>query len=159
LGVCAITPALLSRSEGRLLSLPLAAPALGGLGIAPLFPALAALAATTRERFILGAAGYAWLSVAEVVLHRTLLLGPAVSAPAGWQESVGGGLLGVLGSLIIHPSVVLMLFLWGLAAVVAGVILAPLRAWKARKPPLDGRPRLAAPTPLLHGAGRQASLP
>ena len=58
-------------------STPGLAVGLGWLGIAGAWPALAGQARTAWTRAILGAAGFWWLALAEVVLGRRLLLGPA----------------------------------------------------------------------------------
>jgi eukaryotic-like serine/threonine-protein kinase len=110
LAVLAIPPALLvSRSE-RALALPAAAPCLGTLGLAPIYPALAGLAGGARERLVLGAAGFAWLAVAECAFQRRLLLGPEISPQPGWTLSVGEAVGGMLVPLATSPY-----FLTGLA--------------------------------------------
>jgi len=52
---------------------------LGWLGVAGAFPAIAGQARGIWTRAVLGAAGFWWLSLAEIVLHKRLLLGPASS--------------------------------------------------------------------------------
>ena len=102
--------------------LPALAQLLGALGIAPLYPALAALAPTPGRRFALGALGFGWLAIAESLLDRTLLFGTVDPAPAGWSTSAGvaaGDLLGVL----LAPEVLLAAITWGLAAAVLGYLL------------------------------------
>lgn len=80
LAAAAAAPPLLLRRAGLAWSLPAAAPALGLIGLAGAFPALAAcVAGRDAARAGLAAAGAWWLVLAEPVLERTLLLG----APAG----------------------------------------------------------------------------
>jgi hypothetical protein len=76
------TPLLLLRSP-RLWSVPVLAPALGLIGLAGVFPALAGRAWTWLERAALGALGAWWLMLAEPLADRHLLLGPAPDATTG----------------------------------------------------------------------------
>jgi hypothetical protein len=56
-------------------TLPALAPALGVLGLATAFPAIAGQARTWFARAALGAIGAWWLLLAEALLHRVLLTG------------------------------------------------------------------------------------
>jgi len=101
---------------GTLWSLPALAPALGAIGLAPVYVALAALAPTPWRRAGLGAAGYFWLVGAEVLTGNTLLYGPAthVHARASWHDSFSGAVehaIGpTLGSALLLPAVVFAAF-------------------------------------------------
>ena len=75
-------PPLLLRSDGRAWSLPAAAPVLGLLGLAGAYPALAGRAPRWSARAALGALGAWWLVLAEPVLERALVFGPAPGTPA-----------------------------------------------------------------------------
>jgi eukaryotic-like serine/threonine-protein kinase len=102
--------------------LPALAPLLGALGIAPLYPALAALAPTTGRRFALGMLGFAWLAIAESLLDTALLFGTVAAAPSGWTTSASVAVADLLGALLA-PEVLLAALTWGLAAAVLGYLL------------------------------------
>ena len=163
LSLITLPPAVLIGGGGRGLMLPAAAPALGALGLAPAFPAVAALAGRWRDRVVIAATGFAWISVAEVVLRRDLLLGASVSPPRGWQDSAGAALSEVLWPLLSAPGFLGGMAIWCGAALIAGVILAPARAWLARLPVTGShvraprRPR--TPAAAAGGANRGATLP
>jgi hypothetical protein len=127
LAVATIPPALLVRRSERALMLPAAAPALGALGIAPAFPLLAGLASEWRDRVLLGVTGFLWLALAEVALGRDLILGAPVAPPRGWQESASAGATEVLAPLAVSPGFLAGLGLFAGGALVAGLLLRPLR--------------------------------
>jgi eukaryotic-like serine/threonine-protein kinase len=102
--------------------LPIVAPLLGAVGLAPLFPALAALAATPRRRFTLAWLGWAWLASTEAVLGTTLLFASLEPPPDGWSHSAESAASGVLLPLLA-PGAVLAGLVWGAAAVVLGQLL------------------------------------
>ena len=102
-GLLALPPALLAGS-GTALSLPVASPLLGLAGVAPVYPALAGLAGRARDRIVLGAAGYAWLAIAESALDRKLLFGPQQIAPQGWQRSATETARHLLLPLLADPA-------------------------------------------------------
>ena len=163
LALITLPPALLVSGPGRGLMLPAAAPALGAVGLAPVFPVVAALAGRWRDRVVLAATGFAWLSVAEIVLRRDLLFGAPVTPPRGWQESASSAATQVLWPLIVQPGFLGRMAIWCAAALIGGVILAPVRAWVARHPVTGSHSRLArrraSPAAVASGAGRQATLP
>jgi eukaryotic-like serine/threonine-protein kinase len=66
------------------------APALGLLGLAGAYPALAGQATRWRQRASLAALGYWWLLLAEPLLSRRLWLGPRSGTPprAVWEHSL-----------------------------------------------------------------------
>jgi eukaryotic-like serine/threonine-protein kinase len=131
LAVLTLPPALLLGAEGRALPLPAAVPGLGAIGMAPVYLALAGLAARSRDRLVLGAAGYAWLGIAEAVFDRKLLFGSPVSVPAGWQESPGSALRELLVPLATDPGFLLGIAIWSLGALALGALVR----W--RSPALD----------------------
>jgi hypothetical protein len=128
--VLALPPVLLIGS-GRTLALPAAAPLLGFAGAAPIYPALAGLAGRARDRFVLGAAGYGWLAVAESTLDRKLLFGPQLTAPAGWQQSAGVTARHLLLPLAADPAFLFGIALWSLGALALGLVV------RGRSPALD----------------------
>jgi len=130
LALLALPPALLV-GGGRALPLPAASPLLGLAGAAPVYPLLAGLASRTRDRVVLGAAGYAWLAVIESSGGRRLLFGPAVSPPSGWQESAGETLRDFLLPLFTDPVFFLGLFIWSGGAFALGLLV------RGRNPALD----------------------
>jgi serine/threonine protein kinase len=108
------------------------APALGLLGLAGAFPAIAGQAARWRMRASLGALGYWWLVLAEPLLSRHLWLGPPAGTPSRsvWEASIGSAATHVLGPLL-SVGVLMGATLWALAAV-----LLPLLA-RGRSAALD----------------------
>ncbi len=110
-------PALLLRA-GRAWSVPVLAPALGVIGLAGAFPALAGRAATAAQRAALGALGAWWVLLAEPLAHRTLELGPARGVPVGAdaQEAVSIAASAVAGT--VTGGLVALLAVWAIAATV-----------------------------------------
>ncbi|MGZ8665743.1 MAG: protein kinase domain-containing protein [Solirubrobacterales bacterium] len=144
LGLVTVPSALLIGGRGGGLIVPAAAPPLGALGLAPVFPAVAGLAGRWRDRVVLAATGFAWISLAEVVLRRDLLLGTSVTPPRGWQDSAATALTSVLWPLLGNPRFLAGMAIWCTAALIAGLILAPVRAWLARHPLSGSHTGLAA---------------
>jgi eukaryotic-like serine/threonine-protein kinase len=163
LGLVTVPPALLIGGRGGGLIVPAAAPPLGALGLAPVFPAVAGLAGRWRDRVVLAATGFAWISLAEVVLRRDLLLGASVTPPRGWQDSVAATLTDVLWPLFGSPRFLAGMAIWCIAALIAGLILAPVRAWLARHPLSGSHAGLArhpqAPAVAAGAGGRGPTLP
>lgn len=120
LALLALPPLLLLRSPYQW-AMPAAASLLGAAGIAPVYPALAALAASARERVILALLGCLWLVAAEAILGLQLLLGSAGPAP-GWSGSAGSVASGLVAELL-SPQVALLAGAWAAAAAVLGAVL------------------------------------
>ena len=163
LALLTLPPALLIGGAGRGLMVPATAPALGALGLAPAFPAVAGLATRWRDRAVIAATGFAWVSVAEVVTRRNLLLGTSLRPPRGWQDSINGALSDVLWPLLGSPRFLGGMAIWCAAALIAGVILTPARAWLARLPVTGSHSRALrrarTPAAAAGGANRGATLP
>jgi eukaryotic-like serine/threonine-protein kinase len=102
--------------------LPALAPLLGAIGLAPVYPALAALARSTASRALLAALGWAWLAAAEAVTGSRLLFETAEPAPDGWSGSIGGAATHVLAP-ILAPESLLVGALWVVGAVVLGALI------------------------------------
>ena len=90
-----------------------------------------------------------------------LIFGLDIQPPSDWQESAGAAFTEVLLPLLAQPAVLAGAAVWVLAAVLAGALLAPLRARADRTGP---RPARRSPAPPwqdaapLGGGGRQATL-
>jgi hypothetical protein len=157
-----VPPALLLHGSGRWLMVPAAAPALGVLGVAAGYPLLAALAERWRDRAVLAATGFTWLAVAEVVLRRDLLFGAGVHPPRGWQGSAGSAAGDLLVPLLSRPAFLAGLSIWVVAALLAGMMLAPVRAWLGRAGAETGTRGAAgsfgAPASAPANGGRAATL-
>jgi eukaryotic-like serine/threonine-protein kinase len=114
----ALAPPLLLRADGRAWALPAVAPALGLIGLAGAYPALAGRPPRWGARAALGALGAWWLVLAEPLLERTLVFGPAPETPA--RPSFDGA-LGITAGDVIAPAVssgaVLLAAIWAGAAV------------------------------------------
>jgi hypothetical protein len=102
----------------------LLAPALGFVGLAGAFPAVAGQAPRWRDRALLGALGYWWLALAEPLAGRRLWLAmhPPVPARAAWEGS-----LSITAAHVIAPllslGVLLGALLWGAAALALPLIV------------------------------------
>jgi hypothetical protein len=92
---------------------------------------LAGLVGRARDRIVLGAAGYAWMVIAESVLDRKLLFGTEHAAPAGWQESAGVAARHLLLPLLADPTFLFGIALWSLGALALGLVV------RGRSPALD----------------------
>ena len=93
------------------------APALGVVGLAGAFPAIAGQAPRWRMRAALGALGYWWLALAEPLSERHLWLGPVAGTPtrAVWEGSLGGTATHVVWPLL-SVATLLGAALWALGA-------------------------------------------
>jgi eukaryotic-like serine/threonine-protein kinase len=104
--LAAVAPPLLLRNRGLAWSVPAAAPALGLVGLAGVYPAIAGRARGAWTRAALGAAGLWWLLLAEPLAGRNLLFGT--------DPGTAGEILRELtssGALLLAP-------LWAAAALV-----------------------------------------
>ena len=102
--------------------LPLVAPLLGMVGLAPAYPALASLAGTPARRAMLALLGWAWLVAAEAILGSRLLFKTAAAAPEGWSHSVGAAATEVLVP-VLAPESVLVALVWAAGALILGALL------------------------------------
>jgi hypothetical protein len=100
------------------------APALGLVGLAGAFPALAGQASQLRQRFAIGAVGYWWLRLAEPLLGRRLWLGQPSGAPtrAAWEGSLQSAATHIIEPLL-SGGVLAGAVLWGLGAALLPVIV------------------------------------
>jgi len=110
-------PPLLLRGDGRAWSLPALAPALGLLGLAGAFPALAGRAPRWSSRIALGALGAWWVVLAEPLVSRALVFGPAPGTAA--RPSFDGA-PGIVAGDVIAPAAasgaLLLAVVWGTGA-------------------------------------------
>ena len=93
------------------------APALGLIGLAAAFPAIAGQSARWRMRAALGALGYWWLVLAEPLAKRRLWLGPHAGTPprSVWESSLSSAGEHVLWPLL-SVGVLLGVLIWAGAA-------------------------------------------
>jgi eukaryotic-like serine/threonine-protein kinase len=101
----AAVPFLLPRA-GLLWSLPVLAPLLGTIALAPAFVGVAALAGTAWRRAGLAAGGFLWLAVAEALTGEALLFGsPTGTLSRGeWEGSFAGAAADALAPLVTTPA-------------------------------------------------------
>ena len=153
LAALAPVPALLPRGP-RVWSVPAIAPMLGLAGLAGAFPALAAALAPRSpwRRAALGALGYWWLALAELLGGRRLLLGPArgTRPRASWAHSLTGTVDHALVPLATSPRLIAAA-LWALAALVLPWLGRP------RSRLVRGALALAWTAALMVGASELAS--
>jgi hypothetical protein len=125
--LCAVLPVVLTvRRPGARWLLAAGAPLLGLIGLAGAFPALAGQAAGWRIRAALGALGYWWLALAELIWDepaRRLWLGaPAAAAHLGWESSPTGAVAHALAPLLTLE-VLAGAALWAAAAAVLPLLV------------------------------------
>jgi hypothetical protein len=98
-------PLLLPRA-GLLWSVPVLAPLLGTIALAPAFLGVAALAPTAWRRAGLAASGFVWLVLAEALSGQALLFGaPDGTLPRGdWEGSFTGAASNALEPLLTTPA-------------------------------------------------------
>jgi eukaryotic-like serine/threonine-protein kinase len=98
-------PFLLPRA-GLLWSVPVLAPLLGTVALAPVFVGVAALAPTVWRRAGLAAAGLLWLALGELLTGETLLFGvPEGALPRGdWEGSISASASDALSPLVSGPA-------------------------------------------------------
>ncbi|HMD57785.1 MAG TPA: serine/threonine-protein kinase [Solirubrobacteraceae bacterium] len=108
------------------------APALGTLGLAGAFPAIAGQARRWRARAMLGALGFWWLTLAEPLLSQRLWLGVRAGTPprAVWEGSLSSAAVHVIAPLLTL-TVLLGAALWAAAAVTLPWLV------RGRSAPLD----------------------
>jgi hypothetical protein len=129
------------------------APALGAIGLAGAFPAIAGQARRWRMRAAFAAVGYWWLVLAEPLLARRLWLGAPGHTPSrtAWEGSLSTAAVHVVGPLL-SLGVLLGAALWA-----GGALLLPLLV-RGRNAALDvvavtvWSAALAAAVPVLDAA-------
>ena len=102
---------------------PAAAPFLGLVGLAPVYPAIAGLAGSPRRCAALGLIGWCWLAVAEALMGETLLLGTIDAPPAGWEQSASLAATDVLLPLLA-PASLAGAATWTVGAALLAMLLA-----------------------------------
>jgi len=119
LAALAAVPPLLLRADGRAWSLPAAAPALGLLGLAGAYPALAGRAPRWSARAALGALGAWWVVLAEPLLERALVFGPAPGTPSRASfDGAPGIAAGDVIAKACSSGALLLALIWGAAALI-----------------------------------------
>jgi hypothetical protein len=91
---------------GLLWSVPILAPLLGTVALAPVFVGVAALAPTPWRRAGLGAAGFLWLALGELITGKSLLFGvpDGALARSEWEGSISAAASDALGPLLSGPA-------------------------------------------------------
>ncbi len=113
------------RSRGHVVwSLPAAAPALGLIGLAGAWPALAGQSSRWEVRAALGALGGWWLSLGELLTSDRLLLGraPDVQPRPAWEGSAVDALQDALWPMLAGGALGLVV-LWALAALLLPLLV------------------------------------
>jgi hypothetical protein len=116
-------PFLLPRA-GLLWSVPVLAPLLGTIALAPAFVGVAALAPTPARRAGLAAAGLWWLVLGEALTGRALLFGSpdGTLARIHWEGSISAAAADALEPLLTTPALA-PVALWAAAAVVLPLVV------------------------------------
>jgi hypothetical protein len=120
----AVVPVLVMPTEPLRWPLAILAPALGVIGLAAAWPALAARAQSVWQRAALGAVGWIWLELASVLAGTALYtdLQDIVPGPAAWSASAGSAMHDALRPLISSGALVPAL-VWALAAVALPLVV------------------------------------
>jgi hypothetical protein len=123
LAAAAPVPFLLPRA-GFLWSVPVVAPLLGTIALAPAFVGIAALAPTPARRAGLAAAGLWWLVLGEAVTGRTLLFGvPDGTLPReNWDGSISAAASDALQPLVTSPALAPAI-VWAAGAVALALVV------------------------------------
>jgi len=116
-------PFLLPRA-GLLWSVPVVAPLLGTIALAPAFVGIAALAPTATRRAGLAAAGLWWLVLGEAVTGRALLFGsPDGTLPReNWDGSISAAAADALQPLATTPALAPVV-VWIVAAIALALVV------------------------------------
>jgi hypothetical protein len=116
-------PFLLPRA-GLLWSVPILAPLLGTIALAPAFVGVAALATTPPRRAGLAAAGLWWVVLGEAVTGTALLFGsPDGTLPrANWDGSISAAAADGLQPLLTTPALAPVI-LWAAGAIVLALVV------------------------------------
>jgi hypothetical protein len=116
-------PFLLPRA-GLLWSVPVIAPLLGTIALAPAFIGVAALAPTAARRAGLAAAGLWWLLVGEVLTGRALLFGSpdGTLGRQAWEGSISAAASDALQPLVTTPAVA-PVFVWIAGAIALALVV------------------------------------
>jgi serine/threonine-protein kinase len=113
--IASLVPVMLLPHRPASWPLSAAATALGLLGLAGMWPALAALASTVWRRTALGIAGWLWLVLMTPLADADLYIRPSHTPAAVWTLSLYGTTHQLLGQIVtaemLAPAIV-----WGLAA-------------------------------------------
>jgi hypothetical protein len=129
-----LAPPLLLPAHAPSWPLAAGAPALGLIGLAGAWPAVAARAATSWRRAVLGAAGWVWLLLATPIAGRGLYLpriaSPPTPSPDAWMGSLSQTVDHVL-TPVATTGVLAPALVWALAAVVLPWLVS------GRSPALD----------------------
>jgi hypothetical protein len=115
-------PAILVASRLAWATLPLLAPLLGAISVAPVFPAAAGSRGTALERGVLAALGWCWLLVGAATLGLGSRLGLIHKAPQDWSRSTSDAASAILSPLLT-PEALLGAIVFALAAVALGAVL------------------------------------
>ena len=123
MAAAAPVPLLLPRA-GLLWSVPVVAPLLGTIALAPAFIGIAALAPTPARRAGLAAAGLWWLALGEILTGRSLLFGaPDGALPrASWEGSISAAASDAIQPLLTTPALAPVLA-WAAGAVVLMLVV------------------------------------
>ena len=116
-------PFLLPRA-GVAWSLPVIAPLLGTIALAPAFIGIASLASTTTRRAGLAAAGLWWLLLGEALSGKVLLFGSpdGTMARSTWEGSISAAISDALQPLVTTPALAPAL-VWAAGAAVLPLVV------------------------------------
>jgi hypothetical protein len=118
-----LVPALVLVPGPRAWALPLVAPVLGAIGLAPLYVVAASLAGrSAASRAVLGALGVLVLAITAPVLGWRSPLGALTQPDAGWSGSAADA--AALLAAAASPDALALAAIWATAAAMLGTVLA-----------------------------------
>jgi hypothetical protein len=103
--------------------LPVLAPALGVVGLAGAWPALAAKAGSTARRAVLAATGWIATALGGALAHKSLYISSRVPPPSQWVRSGPATVAHVLKPLLT-PGTIGVAIVWAVAAAVLPMVRA-----------------------------------
>jgi eukaryotic-like serine/threonine-protein kinase len=115
-------PAIIFASRLGWAAVPLLAPLLGAVSLAPAYPAIAAARGRALERAVIGALGWWCLWAAAAVTGSSLHVGVVDPAPTGWSRSTAEATRSVLAPLLA-PEALIGAATFAVAAVALGLVL------------------------------------
>lgn len=109
------------------------APLFGWFNLGSLYPAIAGLAPRWRDRLVLAVGGCLITAIVQVAVALDLGFGGLPTVVGGWSHTPEAAISGLFLPLMTDPGLLGVALIWSAAALLVGLILAPIRAWTGRR--------------------------